>query len=159
MTPTGTCAECGFAWDMSYDDAVTIVGRAPSWFAKAFQAASFEAPPPGVWTAGAYLWHVVDVVRYGTERLWSLSFDPAAGVPVWDADVMAAARAYEGRSVRVGLHALEVATEDWLVAAGVVPRNVTAVQPQSGAIDARTSVVRNAHEVVHHVLDVRRQRV
>jgi hypothetical protein len=158
MTQPATCMECGFAWDLSYDDAVGIVGRAPSWFAKAFDGASFAAPPPGVWTAAAYLWHVVDVVRFGTERLWSLSLDPAAGLPAWDADVMAAARSYDARSVRVGLHALEVATEDWLVAARVVPRYVTSLHPEFGPIDARSSVVRNAHEVVHHVLDVRRQR-
>ena len=153
------CAECGFAWDVSFGDAVSMVECAPRWFAKAFDGARFGAPPAGVWSATAYLWHVVDVLRLGTERFLILTLDPQCGIAPWDADEMAAARSYEKKSSLVGLRMLTDATTEWLAAARATPRSVSAVHPEFGTMDALFCAVRNAHEVVHHVLDVRRQRI
>jgi uncharacterized damage-inducible protein DinB len=152
------CAECGFAWDVSFDEAVSIVEAAPRWFAKAFEGARFAEPPAGVWSATAYLWHVVDVLRLGTERFLVLTLDPRRGIAAWDADEMARARSYEAKSAVVGLRVLTDATRDWLHAARATPRYVSAAHPEFGTMDALSCAVRNAHEVVHHVLDVRRQR-
>ncbi len=153
------CAECGFAWDMPFDDAVSIVEAAPRWFAKAFDGASFPGPPAGVWSATAYLWHVVDVLRLGAERFLLLTLDPRRGIAAWDADEMAQARSYEAKSAVVGLRVLADAAHEWHAAAVAAPRYVTATHSEFGTMDALSCAVRNAHEVVHHVMDVRRQRI
>ncbi|MCU1678774.1 MAG: hypothetical protein JWM93_3532 [Frankiales bacterium] len=159
MTPVAdrACSECGFAWDLSFDDAVAIVGRAPQWFAKVFERGPFAQQADGVWSATGYLWHVNDVLRFGTERFWVLQLDPRRGISPWDADAMAAARSYDDLSPLVGLHALTAATREWLAAAAATPRYVTAAHPDFGAIDAMHVAARHAHEVVHHLMDVRRQ--
>ena len=158
MSESG-CGECGFAWDVSFDEAVAIVGAAPRWFAKAFDGDRFAVPAAGVWSATAYLWHVVDVLRLGTERFLILTLDPHCGIAPWDADEMAAARSYEMKSSIVGLRMLTAATAEWLDAARATPRYVSAVHPEFGTMDALFCAVRNAHEVVHHVMDIRRQRI
>ena len=152
------CAECGFAWDVPFDDALAIVEAAPRWFAKAFDGAQFAVPPAGTWSATAYLWHVVDVLRLGTERLLILTLDPRRGIAPWDADEMARARNYEAKSPAVGHRVLADAAREWLEAARATPRYVSAAHPEFGTMDAHSCAVRNAHEVVHHVMDVRRQR-
>lgn len=153
-----TCDECGFAWDLSYDDAVALVEAAPRWFMRIFAEGGLGAPPPGVWSAGAYLWHVVDVLRSGTERFWLLGRDPERGIAAWDENLLAEARRYEDLSPAVGLRALKVAAADWVLAAREAPRGVSAAHPELGSMDALAVARRNAHEVVHHLMDVRRQK-
>ncbi|MDQ1714757.1 MAG: hypothetical protein QOC60_702 [Frankiaceae bacterium] len=155
--PTGSCAECGFAWDVSYDEAVGIVGASPRWFAKAFDGGQFLEPPAGVWSAKGYVWHVVDMLRIGTERLWMLRLDPTRGIAPWDPDTMAEQRSYEKLSAPVGLLSLEGAARDWLAAARGAPRDIRAAHPLFGTMDAALIATFAAHEVVHHTLDVRRQ--
>jgi hypothetical protein len=53
---------------------------------------------PGLWSASRYLWHTVDVLRFGTERLWTIGADPAVGVPAWDENVNAEVRSYDDLS-------------------------------------------------------------
>src|SRR4051794_33616038 len=124
--PDPPCSECGYAWDIDRDGAVSIVESAPRWFAKAFDGAAWVTPPPGTWSAVGYLWHVVDVLRFSTERFWILSLDPRSGLPEWSADEMAAARRYQTLSARVGFRALEAAVEDWRVALAGTPAYVSA---------------------------------
>ncbi len=40
------------------------------------------------------VWHTVDVLRFGPERLWTLSADPNFGVPSWDENAIAEERSY-----------------------------------------------------------------
>ena len=54
-----------------------------------------EAVEPGLWSANRYVWHTVDVLRFGTERLWTISADPTFGVPTWDENVVAEVRSYD----------------------------------------------------------------
>ena len=65
-----------------------------------------EAVDPGLWSASRYVWHTVDVLRFGTERLWTISADPSFGVPAWDENVLADVRSYDQLSPFVGLIAL-----------------------------------------------------
>ena len=43
---------------------------------RAFTDRPAEAVEPGLWSASRYVWHTVDVLRFGTERLWTISADP-----------------------------------------------------------------------------------
>lgn len=156
--PTGTCSECGFAWDLSYDDAVLIVGSAPLWCAKAFENAAFPSPPADVWSATEYLWHIVDVLRIGAERLWAIELDPAIGATPFDENALARVRSYDKQSRAVGLRALRKAADEVVSAARTAPRGARLEHPPLGHIGADDIVRRLAHEVVHHVMDVRRQR-
>ena len=70
-----------------------------------------EAVEPGLWSASRYVWHTVDVLRFGTERLWTIAADPSFGVPTWDENVVAEVRSYDQLSPVVGLIALIAAAD------------------------------------------------
>src|SRR5580700_6285641 len=93
---SGRCPECGFDW--SVDDYEVLVGRCIQDVASFGGVLSRIDPgiavQPGLWSAGRYVWHTVDVLRFGAERLWTISADPSFGVPLWDEQVIAEARSY-----------------------------------------------------------------
>ena len=102
------CPECGFDWDeASYE---VLVGQCVTNIAVFGGVLSridpAEAVEPGLWSASRYVWHTVDVLRFGTERLWTISADPAFGVPAWDENIVAEVRSYDELSPIVGLIAL-----------------------------------------------------
>jgi hypothetical protein len=154
----GRCAECGFDWTLR--DYETLVGRCVREVADFGEVMSrvepSQAVQPGLWSASRYVWHTVDVLRFGTERLWTISADPSYGVPVWDENVMAEVRSYDELSPVVGLVALIEAAHAWRQAALEAPQDAQTPHPEVGAISAYDVVQRNAHEVCHHLWDVQR---
>jgi hypothetical protein len=155
---TGRCEECDFDWaEPGYQ---VLVGRCVqeiALFGKVLsQLDPSVAVEPGLWSASRYVWHTVDVLRFGTERLWTISSDPAFGVPCWDENVVAEVRAYDELSPMVGLIALISAAQDWRDAAVEAPQDVPTIHPEAGEICAFDVVQRNAHEVCHHLWDVQR---
>ncbi len=155
---TGRCAECGFDW--SVEDYESLVGRCVREVAVFGEVMSrvdpSQAVQPGLWSASRYVWHTVDVLRFGTERLWTISADPSFGVPVWDENVMAEVRSYDDLSPVVGLVALVAAAHAWRQAAIEAPQDAETPHPEVGVICAFDVVQRNAHEVRHHLWDVQR---
>jgi hypothetical protein len=115
-----------------------------------------RAVEPGLWSASRYVWHTVDVLRFGTERIWTISADPDFGVPEWDENVVAAVRTYDALSPVVGLIALIAAAQAWRTAALEAPHDVSTPHPEAGSLCAFDVVQRNAHEVCHHLWDVQR---
>ena len=154
----GLCAECAFDWDER--EYTTLVGqcvRDVAVFGGVLSRVDpAEAVEPGLWSASRYVWHTVDALRFGTERLWTVSADPAFGVPAWDENVVAEVRAYDELSPVVGLIALIAAAEAWRAAALEAPHDTSTVHSEAGSICAYDIVQRNAHEVCHHLWDVRR---
>jgi hypothetical protein len=55
-----------------------------------------------------------------------------------------------------GLHALRSAAADWTLVAWDTPEAAVTVHPQFGELAAADIIRRNAHEAVHHELDIRR---
>jgi hypothetical protein len=165
---SGACGECGFDWTTPIPDAIHLVQRAPERIAALFaegvarnvaeaETRTGTAASGSVrWSPGEYLWHLVDVVRFGTERLWTLALDAGAGFPGWDQDAMAGVRRYDGLSPTVGLRGLGMAVADWVVAAREAPPAATVHLPVLGEMTTEDSIRRNAHEAVHHELDIRR---
>jgi hypothetical protein len=156
--PDGRCPECEFDWDET--DFEFLVGQCVHTVA-VFGSALTRIDPndsvaPGLWSASRYVWHTVDVLRFGTERLWTISADPSFGVPTWDENVVAQVRSYDQLSPIVGLIALIAAAEAWRTAAFEAPRDVSTPHAEAGAICAFDVVQRNTHEVWHHLWDVRR---
>jgi hypothetical protein len=150
------CPGCGFAWSISVDEAVHLVqGVADRYEQLLADGVGLRSDDPARWSAKGYLWHVVDVLRFGTERLWTLTLDTDAGVPGWDQVVMGAARQYEKLSPDGGLRALRVALRDWVKAAREAPRAAKVEHAVLGDLTTVDSIRRNAHEVQHHELDIR----
>jgi hypothetical protein len=155
----GTCPECRFDWDqVDFDD---LVGQCVSGVAVFGEALSrvdpSEAVGPGLWSASRYVWHTVDVLRFSTERLWTLGTDPAFGVPSWDENLVAEVRSYDQLSPVVGLVALISAVQIWRTAALEAPHDAATPHPEAGTVCAFDLVQRTAHEVRHHLWDVQRQ--
>ncbi|HWF14716.1 MAG TPA: DinB family protein [Acidimicrobiales bacterium] len=156
--PLGTCSECAFDWEMAaYEMLVGQCVRNVAVFGGVLSRIDpAVAVEPGLWSASRYVWHTVDVLRVGTERLWTISADPSFGVPEWDENVLADVRRYDSLSPMVGLIALIAAAEDWRTAALEAPHDVATPHPEAGSICAFDIVQRNAHEVCHHLWDIQR---
>ena len=155
--PQGRCAECGYDWAEPVETLVAGVRESPQRYRDLFgEGDGPRSRDDGVWSPREYLWHVVDVLRYGAERLWSLSLDPGAGLMPWDERVALSVRDASPMSAVVGLRAMERAADEWLRAAAETPAGVTAEHPELGPMDRDDVVRRNAHEIVHHALDIER---
>lgn len=154
----GTCSECAFDWDETrYEHLVGQCVRNVAVFGAVLSRVDpAEAVEPGLWSASRYVWHTVDVLRFGTERLWTISADPAFGVPQWDENIVAEVRSYDQLSPVVGLIALIAAADAWRTSALEAPHDVSTPHPEAGTICAFDIVQRNAHEVCHHLWDLQR---
>src|SRR5450755_3687648 len=152
-----TCAECGFDWAIEPDEAIGIIEVLPARLTALFEQGSFGPPPTaGRWSARGHLWHLVDVLRIGTERLLTVRYDPEAGITCWDEKALAETRQYERLSPVAGLHALRSAAAGWTLEARSTPEAAVTVHPEFGELAAADLIRRNAHEAVHHQLDIRR---
>jgi hypothetical protein len=140
---------------MSSDEAIKLVEAASDRYSEMLaDGAGPRSDDPKQWSATGYLWHVVDVIRLGTERLWTLTLDAPSGIPGWDEEALAAARRYEQLAPIVGLRALDVAVGDWVRAARETPPSAEVMHPAFGAISTHDAIVRNAHEIQHHARDI-----
>lgn len=155
---TDVCDECGFAWTVAVAEAIEVVRRGPAAVTAALPPApaARRSPGPGMWSAAEYVWHLVDVLRIGRERLWTLRWDPGAGIPCWDENALAVARRYPALSTAVGLRALEDAAAGWVSAALETDPAARTTHPMFGVLTRDDVIRRNAHEMHHHLLDVRR---
>ncbi len=107
---------------MSVTDGIAVVAGSPARLARALTDRDADTPVrPGAWTAGEYLWHLVDVLRSGEERFRTLALDPSRGFAAWDENELARARGYRALSPVVGLEAYERAARAWVEAAGAAP--------------------------------------
>src|SRR5215469_14046762 len=98
------CAECGFDWQLAPQDAIDLVAQVPDAAAAALTRTRDPTQRSGDrWSASMYLWHLVDGLRIGTERLLTLTCDPGRGLPCWDENALAEARRYQQLSPAVGL--------------------------------------------------------
>ena len=127
-----SCSECGFDWTEPVYE--LLVGQCMHNVA-VFGGVLSQIDPtvavdPGLWSASRYVWHTVDVLRFGTERLWTISADPSFGVPIWDENVLADVRSYDKLSPFVGLIALIAAADAWRTAAFEAPHDVTTHIPK-----------------------------
>jgi hypothetical protein len=126
------CAECGFAWEIDRQNAIELVARAPDAAVAAISGIKDPMRRAGDrWSASMYVWHLVDVLRIGTERLLTLIHDPDRGITCWDENALAEVRRYQLLSPAVGLIVLQAAAQTW---------TATAAGALAGAeVDARLS--------------------
>ena len=98
----------------------------------------------------------MDVLRFGTERLWALELEAATPIVAWDTDEIAAARRYHALGPRTGLRALTRAAAEWTDAYRSCPAGAVTRHPEIGAMSRDVLAAANAHEVVHHARDIAR---
>jgi len=151
------CAECGFDWQMTRQNAIELVAQVPGAAAAAMTGINDPTQRTGGrWSASMYVWHLVDVLRIGAERLLTLTHDPDRGITCWDENALAEARRYEQLSPGVGVIILRSATEAWTTVAAVAPANIQVHHPRFGSLGALEIIRRNAHEAHHHLMDINR---
>lgn len=151
------CTECGFDWTIARQDAIGQVAQAPDAAADSLRRIQDPMVRIGErWSASMYVWHLVDVLRIGTERLLILQYDPGRGITCWDENALAEVRRYQQLSATVGLIALRMAARDWAETAHNAPAGATVSHPLFGALGAVEIIRRNAHEVHHHLMDIDR---
>jgi len=151
------CAGCGFDWQLARQDAIDLVAQVPAAATAAITRVRDPTQRTGDrWSASMYLWHLVDVLRIGTERLLTLSCDPDRGITCWDENALAEARRYQQLSPDVGLIVLRSAAQAWVTTAVAAPADVQVRHPQFGVLGSLEIIRRNAHEVHHHLLDINR---
>jgi len=151
------CAECGFDWQITRQDAIELVAQAPDGAGAAITGIEDPARRTGErWSASMYVWHLVDVLRIGTERLLTLTHDPGRGITCWDENALAEVRRYQQLSPTVGLLVLRSVAQAWITAAAVAPANVQIRHPRFGSFGAVEIIRRDAHEVHHHLMDINR---
>ena len=157
-SPDQPCPEWGFDWGKEryevvadqYISNIAVFGGVLSGIDPA------EAVESGLWSASRYVWHAVDVLRFGTERLWTIGAEPSFGFPARDENEVAEVRSYDKLSPVVGLIALISAADAWRTASLEAPHDVATPHPEFGSIGAFDVVQRNAHEVCHHLWDIQR---
>jgi hypothetical protein len=153
------CEECGFAWTISRDDAIDLVAQLPETATAAVARIHQPMQQIGVrWSASMYVWHLVDDLRIGTERLLTLTHDPGRDVTCWDENALADIRRYAQLSPAVGLIVLRTAAREWAGAARKAPAEAAVRHPQFGDLGALEIIRRNAHEAHHHLMDINRYR-
>jgi hypothetical protein len=151
------CAECGFDWEMTRQNAIHLVAQAPDAAAAAITGVEDPTRRTGDrWSASMYVWHLVDVLRIGTERLLTLIHDPDRGITCWDENALAEVRHYQQLSPAVGPMMFRSAAQAWATTAAVAPADVQVRHPQFGILEAVEIIRRNAHEAHHHLMDINR---
>jgi hypothetical protein len=152
------CAECDFTWTIAPQEAIAVVEGSATRLASLLEGAerATQRPAEGVWSPSEYLWHLVDVLRIGRERLLTIATDPGAGIPCWDENALAEVRHYGALSPAVGLIAYVSAAAEWVATARTVSIEASVEHAQDGIMTAADIMRRNAHEVHHHELDMRR---
>ncbi len=151
------CAECGFDWELPRQSAIDLVADVPDAAAAAITLINDPTQRTGDrWSAAMYVWHLVDVLRIGTERMLTLTHDPGRGLACWDENALAGARRYDRLSPAVGLIMLRSAAREWAKTAAIAPAHIQVHHPQSGALGAVEIIRRDAHEARHHLMDINR---
>jgi hypothetical protein len=151
------CAECGFDWSSSRQAAIDLVTAGPGAAARTLAGVVDPVRQAGTcWSASMYVWHLVDVLRIGTERLLTLTHDPDRGITCWDENALAHDRHYHELSPVVGVIAFRSAAREWVTAALAAPAGAQVRHPQLGVLGAVEVIRRNAHEVHHHLWDIHR---
>jgi hypothetical protein len=152
------CHECDFSWRISAEEAKSVVATSPPRVKAIMEGAkdATRRPAPGVWSPNGYVWHLVDVLRIGSDRLLTSLMDPGAGITGWDENALAEIRHYESLSPRVGVIAYEEAVRNWIAVAGMIDGSSSVEHPEFGTLTAEDILRRNAHEVQHHELDIRK---
>ncbi len=151
------CRECYFSWTLDVDAAIEIVCGAPeAVHALVENASGNERRADLEWNVTAYVAHVGDNLRIWAERLVSARDNAPLDVGRYDERLLSRARCYEDLRLTGVEWSLSRAVDDWRVATSSVADGVVLlVHPDRGALTLADVAVANAHDVCHHLHDIR----
>jgi hypothetical protein len=152
------CRQCGFTWTVTEEEAGAIVASAADQLARELADTDGSLRHPSLsWPLVAYVCHVADNLRIWAERLAGLAAGDTRPVGRYDQDLLAEARRYDEISLLGALWSLERASKDWTEAVHRAhDAAITLVHPDRGRQSLLDVVRSNAHDVLHHCVDIRR---
>ena len=115
-----------------------------------------ERHPDLTWPVVAYIAHMCDNLRIWAERIVGISRGGSVDVVPYDENALAAARCYDALSLPGALWSLGRSVDDWLVATDAAPRYLAMQHHERGRQGLLGVLRSNAHDVAHHVWDIRR---
>lgn len=152
------CRDCGYRWDLTPQEAVTLVTEVPGRFTALVEGAEgTERHPDLGWTVAGYVQHVAD-------NLLGWGAGLAAALAGWEGeyvsaapDDVAAVKRYDAVPLPAALWSLEQAARAWgEVAPPAADADVVLHHSRRGRL-AATAVLRAvAHDAHHHARDVER---
>ena len=152
------CADCGFEWSATPQEAVRVVVGLPDRL-RALLAGhtGFERHPELTWTPTAYVSHVTDNLRIWAERLSGARLSGAVDVPGYDQDLIAEARHYNEIAPAAALWSLERAVHAWVESVtSALDHSVVLWHATRGIQRAEDVARNNAHDGYHHAWDIER---
>ena len=154
---SASCAECGFSWLTTGEQALAVVVDGPARFSRLLEGRDATVPPTSQgWSPSSYVWHVGDVIRAWSERLHSLGSDPDAAWAGFDPDELARARHYDALPGSSGPWALARSVDALELSLEAVAIDTPFTHPEWGSGTVADALRWLAYETEHHDLDVRR---
>lgn len=152
------CRECGYAWTITLDDALTLVRGIPATYEAALEGATgTERHSDLSWSVGAYVCHVADNLRIWAERLAGVAAGASPEVAAYDENELAAARRYEHIALQAAIWSLRRSVDDWLSAVGEArAAGVVLRHSERGELELLEVVRMVTHDAAHHLWDIRR---
>jgi hypothetical protein len=152
------CRVCGFAWDLIPDAAGRIVERAPEQMRTLLAGEAGDRRHPDLeWSLVGYVCHVGDSIRIWAERVASVALGTDGDVAPYDQDELARARHYDAVDLAAALWSLERSVGDWHAAMELVGQDPFVMgHEELGSMELDDVVRIRAHDVVHHMHDIRR---
>jgi len=149
------CGACGFDWHLPPEHAMEAIRTLPSSAVLALLTTDVATSHrTDQWSAGAYVWHLADVLRISAERFYGVGLDPSIPVVPFDQDELAAARRYELQRTDVAVRSLTWSVEEWLRVAATLDPDLPYLHPEFGELTVSDGFRLVAHEVHHHLRDI-----
>lgn len=109
------------------------------------------------WPVVGYVCHVGDSIRVWAERIATVALGNDAEVAPYDQDALARARHYEAVDLAAALWSLERSIGDWHAAIALAGQGPFLMRHEElGPMNLDDVVRIRAHDVVHHLHDIRR---
>ncbi len=152
------CRECGYNWTISLADAVSLVANLPFDYSGLLEGRSGrEQHPDLTWSVTGYVSHVADNLRIWAERLMGVVEGAPHLVGLYDENKLADARNYRDIAIQAAVWSLTRSVDDWLRSVEASPDSgVVLVHPERGELTLSDVVLSNAHDALHHQLDIER---
>jgi DinB superfamily len=157
------CAECRFDWDTARDAAITTIATAGPRFTDAL--AVFDdvqvrtRPAPEVWSALEYAAHTRDTLDFYDERVRRVATEARPQLERRNVADLCDTSGYNAEVVFYSLEALTANADRFATRLRDLPDNAwdrVGIGSEGGERTLLVLARRGAHEVEHHLLDVRR---
>ncbi len=152
------CRECGYNWNLSLTNAISLVSHLPTAYGGLLTGRSGNEQHPELnWSVSEYVTHVADNLRIWAERLMGVLRGASPLVGSYDENLLAKARNYRQIPVEAAMWSLTRSVDDWLAATEAsATSGVVVIHPERGEMTLSDVVLSNAHDAIHHQWDIAR---